>query len=135
MDESTYDLLLAEGFTAEEIEELMELGVLATEQDMATRSLERAEFLRQTPLPRGRAHRRIYRAAHPLEHVAAGLDRFRGEMGIAAYPQEAQRIANEQARRRMGWLRGGTGPIEENSEVSTYAVSPGRFRPMYRRPI
>lgn len=138
MEESTYEVLLAEGYTPEQIEKLMELGVLSTEQEILSNQLRQAEFLRSTPTPRGRAMGRVYVAANPLEHLATGINRMRGEYDMYRYPGRATSLAEEQAKRRGEWLRGRgattTTPAQtQGFESVTYGLGPQTS--MRRRPI
>ena len=108
MDETTYDILVNElGMTPEQIDALMELGVLQGDIGTLDRQLAQAEQLRATPDARGRYAGRTFVAANPLEHVATGLDRIRGERDIARDPRRRRDIAEEQARLRALYLGAG----------------------------
>ena len=105
MDESLYDLLLEQGLTEEQIQQILELGELGTEGDILARQTEFAEGLRDTPGPRGRGWGRVYKAAHPLEHAGAMAQRLYGGYRTGQIEEERRDLAGRQTSARAALLR------------------------------
>ncbi len=102
-----YDILIDEGWTPEDIDRLMELGVLAGQQEgIVPRQQAYAEELRGVRTPRGRSYGGVYKEAHPLEFVGAGLQSAAGHYGEWKARQRQEEILKEQAARRAAYLRG-----------------------------
>ncbi len=119
-----YDLLLEQGYTEAEIEELMNLGVLGAEEGQLGDQVQRAQALQDAPGPRGRHTGRTYVAANPLEHIASGLNRFRGMQEERDSRQRLDEVAQEQARLRAMLLRGGAGRGPQMSPVAPQPLPP-----------
>ncbi len=103
-----YDILVEEyGMTPAQVDELMALGVLAGQQEsIVPRQQAYAKELRQVETPRGRRYEGVYKEAHPLEFVGAGLQSAAGHYGEWKARQRQEEILKEQAARRAAYLRG-----------------------------
>lgn len=112
MENDIYDILVEEyGLTPDQVDELMELGVLSGEQeDIIPRQQQYAEELRGTRSPRGRSYGGVYESAHPLEFLGAGLQQAAGHFGEYKARQRQEEILAEQAKRRAKYLRGMSTP-------------------------
>ena len=105
MDESLYDLLLDQGLTEEQIEEILSLGEAGTERDILARQTEFAEGLQDTPTPRGRGWGRVYRASHPMEHIGTLAQRMAGGYRTGQIEEEKRNLAGQQTSARSALLR------------------------------
>lgn len=105
MDESIYELLLEQGLTEDDIDQLIAMGEMGTEGDIIARRQAFAESLRETPMPQGRGWGRIYRAGHPLEHAASALQRAYGGYQSRQLEREQMDLARRQTERRGQLLR------------------------------
>ena len=112
MENDIYDILVEEyGLTPDQVDELMELGVLSGEQEgIIPRQQQYAEELRGTRSPRGRSYGGVYESAHPLEFLGAGLQQAAGHFGEYKARKRQEDILAEQAKRRAGYLRGMSSP-------------------------
>ncbi len=106
-----YDILVEEyGMTPEQVDELMELGVLAGQQEgIVPRQQAYAEELRRVETPRGRRYGGVYKEAHPLEFVGAGLQSAAGHYGEWKARRRQEEILRKQAELRACYLRGDCG--------------------------
>ena len=103
-----YDILRDElGLTDEQIDQLIALGELPTEQEIQQERLERAQALQETPTPQGRylGGGRIYTAAHPLEHIAGALRQGVGSWQARKTERERRRMAEIESQRFADLLR------------------------------
>ncbi len=103
-----YDILVEEyGMTPQQVDELMELGVLVGEQEgIIPRQQAYAEELRSVRTPRGRSYGGVYENAHPLEFIGAGLQNVAGHVSEWKARERQEEILKEQAARRAAYLRG-----------------------------
>jgi len=82
-----------ENMTEEDLQKLVELGVIDDKMAENARQMQLAEQLRYRAGPEGRQAGRVYVAANPLEHIGRGMEQYqaikrqkeldqqRGEMG------------------------------------------------------
>ena len=105
MDESLYDILLSQGLTEQQIEDILALSEAGTEGDILARQAEFAEGLQGTPAPRGRGWGRIYRAASPLEHAGTLAQRMAGGYRTGQIEEEKRNLAGSQTSARAALLR------------------------------
>lgn len=101
-EDALWDILLDAGLTEEQIEEIMQLGALEGQRGLADTQYQQAQALRGQRGPRGRWMGRIYRHAHPLEHISHGVDRVMGSIEA-----EKQMRRQEEILQRQGQLRAG----------------------------
>jgi len=103
MDEETRMALDELGLTPEQIESIMQLGVLAGEAPMQQRMEAQGSGLRRNPMtpgPRGRWTGRTYTAAHPMEFAAGALG-----SGIGAYQEQQARDRQQELLQEQADLR------------------------------
>ena len=97
--------LMQQGFTPQQIQQLMQLGVLEEEGDIISQEMSMANRLRERQMPGGRYAGRAYVAGHPLEFMATGMDRLRGEMAAQDAIRRQREAAQEKARLRAQFLQ------------------------------
>ena len=155
--EGAYQTLVNEGYTEEQIQAIMELGLFPEEQKQIDRESALATGLRNREAPDGRevSNGRIF-VSSGLGEVAGGL----AEVGAGQYKQNqldqrSRDIADEQVKRRLEFLRGGGvkpngalpvpgaptmnqggqgGPTMNQAQPQAYMpsiMSPGRDLPRY----
>jgi len=131
-EEALWDILLDAGLTDEQIEEIMQLGALQGQQGLAQTQYERAQALRNAPGPRGRWTGRIYRHAHPLEHISHGIDRTMGAIEAEKQMKRQEQILAEQARLRGAMMRGmmQRQPQQQPPVGAMSPIQPGTGNPM-----
>ena len=138
-----WQTLMQQGFSPQQIQQLMQLGVLEEEGDIVSQEMGMAQRLRERQMPGGRYSGRAYVAAHPFEFAATGIDRLRGEMAAQDAIRRQREAAQQKARLRAQFLqqmgvgaRGQTprpgmtpppGPAPTPSAAQTYAygANPG----------
>lgn len=138
-----WNTLMQQGFTPQQIQQLMQLGVLQEEGGIVSQEMQMANQLRQRQMPGGRYSGNAYVAAHPFEFVATGLDRVRGEMAAQQAIERQRQIAQDKARLRAQFLRqmgmgagsqtprpGATPPIRQAptpsaAQAYAYGTNPG----------
>ncbi len=133
MEDSLYDILLDAGLSEQDIEDILsQMSILPGQSNLARTQYEQAQALRRTPTPTGQWTGRVYTRAHPLEHVAAGVDRVVG--GIEARKQmERQNQILEQQGRLRGLLFSNMlkqGRQNPPATGSMSPISPGMGSPM-----
>lgn len=103
-----YDILVEEyGLSPEQVDELMQLGVLTGEAtDIIPRQQEYAQGLRGARTPQGRVYGGVYEEANPMEHLGSGLERMAGHFKEEKARQRQQEILEKQAKLRAQYLRG-----------------------------
>jgi len=128
MDEDAlWDILLEAGLTEDQIAEIATLGGLEGEGALAKAQYEQAQSRRQTPWPRGRWTGRVYRSAHPLEHIAAGAERVVGSIQSQRQMEKQRQLLEEQGRRRAALI----GAMLKNRQNPPAApVAPGSMTPV-----
>lgn len=105
--ESTLDRLREQGYTEDQIMQILSLGGLADEKDGLQRQFDQADTLRNAPGPEGRhvGNGRIFVAQSPLEELANVGNHYVGnKMGRNAEIRSGE-IRDEQAQKRMEYLR------------------------------
>lgn len=102
-----FDTLLEQGFTEEDIELLMEAGVLQGEQERILPEQRRlAEEFRSAEMPEGRAYGGVYQSASPWEAVGTGLQRGLGIFQDMKANQRQKEILKQLQQRRSRFLQG-----------------------------
>ena len=114
------------GLTEDQIAALMQMGVLSGEESNIEEQLAQAQQLRNRPGPRGRFSGRAYTKAHPLEHLASGINQVRG--GIEANQAMEKRKANleEQARLRQQFM---AAYLKNRKNPPGATIAPGQIPP------
>lgn len=106
MDEqSLWEILLDAGLAEEDIEEILMMSSLPGQGRLAETQYEQAQALRRSPWPRGRWTGRTYTRAHPMEHIAAGVDRAVGGIQANKQMEQQRQLLQEQARLRAALSR------------------------------
>lgn len=72
------DELSIQELSDEDLNRLIELGVIPEEQAQLAKQIQQAQMLQQQQGPQGRQTGGIYTAANPLEFVGAGLQQYAG---------------------------------------------------------
>ena len=106
-EETTYQTLVKEGYTEEQIKLIMELGLFKPEEDVNERETEYANALRNPETPQGRrvGQDRLFIAANPLEHLAGLAGTAYGTNKQKGIDTRAKALAAEQVRRRIEFLK------------------------------
>lgn len=90
-----------ENMSDEEIQQLVNLGILPGEQDILAKQMEQADLMRNAEGPEGRTFRNnIFQAANPLEHLGAGLKNFAGQRDAMRIQDEQRGLLGKQAEGR-----------------------------------
>jgi len=107
-----WNLLLSEGYSEEEIEQILQLAELEGQTGILEDQMEAANKLRETETTPGINSGRVYTAANPLQHIGDFGQRYKGEQQAKSVEEERQRILEEQTAARMAFLRTqGTPPV------------------------
>ena len=104
-----YEESTPEDMSEADIADLAQLGVLGEDLSENSRQMELAEGLRYAKAPEGRAAGRVFVAANPLEHLATGIDRYRGAKEMKRLEGERKDISGKQTEGRAKYwdlLRG-----------------------------
>ena len=99
----------ADSMSEEDLASLAGLGALGEDMTENSRQMALAEGLRDRPAPEGREAGRAYVAANPLEHLSAGIDKYRAIKDLKNLKGERKGIQEKQtAGRGKYWdlLRG-----------------------------
>ncbi len=96
--------LMQQGFTPQQINQLMRLGVLEEEGGIISQEMEMANRLRERQGPTARYSGRGYVAANPMEFLATGIDRIRGAYNAQQAIDQQRQNAAEKARLRAQFL-------------------------------
>jgi hypothetical protein len=103
--------------TPEQLQQLIELGVIPDEQQMLMKQMQSAQQLRDTPIPKGGMAGRVY-VADPLGAVAAGVDRYQGHKQMQGLDQKYGATLDKQTAARSKYaqmiqqLRQPTQPVD-----------------------
>lgn len=94
-----------EGMSEEEIQKLMELGVIPKQQDALAQQLAQATAVRNSPGPQGRDSGRVYTAASPLEHIAHVAQSIKAGKDMERIGKQQQASMEDQVRGRSQFLK------------------------------
>lgn len=94
-----------EDMTEDEIQQLMELGVIPKKQDALAQQLAQATALRNKEGPQGRDSGRVYTAASPLEHIAHAAQGIMAGRNIKRLQKEQQGQLDAQVKGRSAFLK------------------------------
>lgn len=127
-----YNSLLEQGYSKEQIESILQLGLFPEQMDQINRKRETAMKLRDSPMPQGRHTGRTYVASNPLSHIAKLGKQYLAQRQLEGLDKEATGVSDEQVKRRLAFLRGGSGamgygtPLQEDPGMP--AQPPPRFQ-------
>lgn len=95
-----------ENLTEEDIQQLMELGILPDQLQSLQSQIDTAQALRDREAPRGQrvGPSGVYVAASPLEHLSYALQGIKAGKDIDRLRQDQQRILAEQVRGRSRYF-------------------------------
>lgn len=103
-------------FTPEQLQALIELGIMPEELAGLDEQLAQADALRGTPMPEGQMAGRVFVAPNPLQYLAAGMDRYRGARDAKELRGQRKELLGKTTNSRMAYaqalmdaLRGGGG--------------------------
>ena len=117
-----YNLLLGEGYTEDEIEQILQLAELEGQTGILEDQMEHATKLRETETTPGINSGRVYTAANPLQHMGDFGQRYKGEQQAKSVEEERQRVLEAQTAARLKWLRTqGTPPIAGDTTADPLA--------------
>lgn len=131
-----------ENMTPEQIQQLVALGIIPDQMAGMDKQMEYANQLRSTPTPEMYGNGRVMVAANPMEHIAAGLQRYKGMKDMKELQAQQEALRKDQTAGRSkffeAWLqaqRGGTPPIAPGvgtppvQKAPPMAFGPGRQAP------
>jgi hypothetical protein len=107
----------------EVLAKLIELSTKDDEMGLLNQQLGYAEMLRDTAMPEGRDAGRVYVAANPLEHLGAGIQRYRGMKDVKDLREKQQGVLGDQRSGRMTMadlLRGALGKKQTTAPTTEY---------------
>lgn len=118
-------------FTPEQLQQLIALGAIPDEQKDMDLQMIQAQKLRNTESPQGQLAGRVYVAANPLEHLAAGIDKYQGAKQMKKLYGQNRDMRTRQTDARMLYLQkmmgaGGQPPM---------GTPPGSRPPMAQPPM
>lgn len=100
------------GYTQEALEAMFQAGVVPDEVKLIMKQYEQASAMRDAPGPQGRAAGNVYMAANPLEHIGAGVQKYRaGRQKQDAQQQHAEAMRRMAEGRMQGIPQQG-GPVQ-----------------------
>lgn len=94
-----------EGMTEEDLNQLMELGIIPKKQDALAQQLAQATAIRNSAGPEGRDSGRVYTAASPLEHAAHAFEGIQARKDIKRITKEQQDALDEQSSGRKAFVK------------------------------
>jgi hypothetical protein len=106
-EESIYQRLVDQGYTEDQIQQILSLAGLEGDQARLGEQLDLAKALRKPGAPEGRQAGNVYVASNPLEHIGDVGQYYRGNQGVSNVYGEQKRIQDEQMKRRMEYLKAG----------------------------
>lgn len=98
------DFLDLEGLSEEELQQLMDLGVLDDQGNLLGEQLAQAQAVRNSPGPEGRDSGRVYTAASPIEHAVHAWQGIKAGKDIEKIGQQQQGLLAEQGAGRKTFL-------------------------------
>lgn len=94
-----------EGLSEEEIQHLMELGVIPSKQTLLQQQMDRANALRDTEGPQMRGNNRVQTAANPLEFAVAAYKGYQANKDVKKLEQQQAAQLQKQVDGRSLFLR------------------------------
>jgi hypothetical protein len=88
----------------EDIQQLMELGVIPDQQSSLNDQIQQAQKIRNRGAPQGYDTGRVYVAANPLEHLAYALQGIKAGRDIDKARSEQQKLLAQQIRGRSNFF-------------------------------
>lgn len=116
-----------EGLSEEELQQLMDLGVIPQKQDALALQLAQATKLRNSPGPQGRDSGRVYTAASPLEHIAHAAQGIKAGRDMKRVEQEQKDLMASQVQGRSQFLKAMYGKKPPIS-MELDAIDPDNFK-------
>lgn len=93
-------------FSDEELQQLMELGIIPDQQSMMQDQMRMAEKLRYGSMPEMRQGGRVQTAANPLEFLAAGLQGHKAGKQIEELKRKQDEMLQKQVSGRKLFYKG-----------------------------
>jgi hypothetical protein len=101
VDQEEYGL---EQMSEEELQKLVELGVIDDNMAENARQMRLAEELRYaTPTPEGRQAGRVYVASNPLEHIGKGMQQWNAQKRMDELEKERAGMGQQQTAGRQSY--------------------------------
>lgn len=94
-----------EELSEEELQQLMELGVIPSKQDALAQQLSQATAIRNRQGPQSREAGRVVVAANPLEFAVHAYEGIQAKKDIEKLRKEQSDLLDEQVRGRSQFLR------------------------------
>ena len=113
-----------ENLDEEQLQQLMELGLIPDKQSALDRQYKFADALRGTALPEGRGNGRVYTASNPLETVGALMKQYAGMKQAKGLEQQQADLLKQQAQGRNLFLQKYLGMVP-GVRRNNYDVTPG----------
>jgi hypothetical protein len=123
-----WNLLLNEGYSSDEIEQILQLAELEGQTDILKEQQEYANKLREGELvnTEGINSGRVYTAASPFSHMASIGHRLKGKRETDRIEEERNRILQEQTAARLKWLRKENTPNVVGDKTADQTMDPIR---------
>jgi hypothetical protein len=119
-----------ENLSPEQIQQLVALGVIPDEQSDLQQQYQIANELRTTPTPQMYGNGRIMVAASPLEHIAVGLQRYKGMKDMKDIQEQQKLLREAQVRGRTDFLKQYMGPPRPMSLPQQQGINPTPIIPL-----
>jgi hypothetical protein len=120
-----------ESMTEEDLQKLVELGVIDENMAENSRQMKLAEELRYgTAAPEGRQAGRVYVASNPLEHIGRGMEQYQAQKKMKELETQRGEMGKQQtAGRQSYWdlLRGMRRKPQDFSQVQAPQVDLGEY--------
>lgn len=127
-----------ENMTPEEIEQLVQLGIIPEQMSSMDRQYKQAAALRNTQMPGMEGNGRVMVAASPLAHLAAGVEKYQGHKQMKDIETRQNQLLKDQAAARNLYLKkylypagpmpnSIKGPLEMGQQTIDPALKPMSF--------
>lgn len=90
--------------SADQLQQLVALGVIPDKQRALDQQMELANQLRTTPMPKGQMAGRVF-VGDPLGALAAGVERYQGNKQLKKLRGKQDELLNKQNAARMAYVQ------------------------------
>lgn len=94
-----------EGMSEEELQQLMDLGMIPGKQDALAQQLAQATAMRNAKGPEGRGYAGVYTAANPLEHLAHAAQGIKAGRDMERIQKEQNDLLQQQTAGRSQFMK------------------------------
>jgi hypothetical protein len=95
------DFLTPEDATDEQIQQMIELGIIPAQMGAIDQQMAQAQAVRNRQGPQGRDNGRVFVAANPLEHVMHAAQGIKAGKDIEDLKRKQEELLRQQVRGRM----------------------------------